>query len=180
MLGKFDTSGLRESFRLIRNQNEERYTPPKEKSAPKKKRNVSSDKYQSFLNKYWDLENSIETFNAQDLMYFFREKANENGVKYVIANMKRDLGIFKRLQANYTNQEICLMVEFMFCSEQDYLDRSRLQPTILVSSYCNTIYQDALLWLDDEYTPKTQYKRKSTKDREWGSPKSNKATIGEW
>ena len=76
----------------------------------------TSDPYSSFLEKYGNLSETVDSFKTQDLMYFFREKARESGVKYVIANMKRDMGIFKKLQENYTPREICLMVEFIFCS----------------------------------------------------------------
>ena len=59
------------------------------KGIPKKreKRNITSEKYSKFMEKYNDLENSYDKFKTQDLVYFFREKAREAGVKYVIANM---------------------------------------------------------------------------------------------
>ena len=143
----------------------------------------SSDPYSSFLDKYNRLADTIDEFKTQDLMYFFREKAKESGVKYVIANMKRDMGIFKKLQENYTPREICLMIEFIFCSNQNYLDISITQPTVLSSSWCNTIYRDSILWANDEYEPveKTVTKKERIKKREWQREVTGeKTTIGEW
>ena len=143
----------------------------------------SSDPYSSFLEKYHHLSETIDSFKTQDLMYFFREKARESGVKYVIANMKRDMGIFKKLQDNYTPREICLMIEFIFFSPQNYLDTSATQPTVLASSWCNTIYRDSLLWAEDAYEPVTKpvTKKEHIKKREWQREVTDeKATIGEW
>ena len=142
-----------------------------------------SDPYSCFLEKYKRLSSTIDEFKTQDLMYFFREKAKENGVKYVIANTKRDMAIFKKLQDNYTPREICLMIEFIFCSPQNYLDKTATQPTVLASSWCNTIYRDSLLWADDAYEPsvKTTSKKERIKKREWQREVTDeKATIGEW
>ena len=146
-------------------------------------RKPTSDPYSFFLSKYERLSETIDDFKTQDLMYFFREKARENGVKYVIANMKRDMGIFKKLQENYTPREICLMVEFIFCSDQNYLDVAVTQPTVLASSWCNTIYRDSLLWADDQYTPveRKTTNRESIQKREWQREVTGeKASIGEW
>lgn len=142
-----------------------------------------SDPYSSFLDKYNHLSETIDEFKTQDLMYFFREKARESGVKYVIANMKRDMGIFKKLQENYTPREICLMIEFIFCSNQNYLDITITQPTVLSSSWCNTIYHDSLLWANDEYEPveKAVTKKEHIKKREWQREVTEeKTSIGAW
>lgn len=143
----------------------------------------SSDPYSSFMDKYNHLQETIDEFKTQDLVYFFREKARESGVKYVIANMKRDMGIFKRLQDNYSIREICLMIEFIFCSNQNYLDITITQPTVLASSWCNTIYRDSLLWADDRYEPaeKVTTRKDRIKKREWQREVTEeKANIGEW
>lgn len=185
---------LMQEFREARNQSQESHqsnNPSFKKKKvltkvhplykPQKSRNVSSDKYQRFLERYWDLENHIEDFGTQDLMYYFREKARESGIKYVISNMKRDMGIFKRLLKDYTPSEVCLMIEFLFTSNQDYLDKTSLQPTILVSGWCNKIYQDSLLWLEDKYVPgRKSYSSSKTSNREWGDKSDDSVKIGEW
>lgn len=140
-----------------------------------------SDRSKDFQYKYEHLEDTIDSFTTSDLMYFFRKKAEECGVKYVIANVKRDMGIFKKLQENYSVQEICLMIEFIFMSDQNYLDKASTQPTVLISSYCNTIYRDSILWADDKYCPSVPKPRKMSKNREWTKEASKeRAKIGGW
>lgn len=145
--------------------------------------NVTSEKYSAFLGKYHDIENSYADFSTQDLLYFFREKAKESGYKYVITNFKRDMGIFKKVRENFEISEILLMIEFIFSEEQDYLDASITQPTILTSNWVNTIFKDSIDWANDSYishenrnTPKN-----SVKKREWKkTSEKEKLLIGEW
>lgn len=189
MRNKQDASDLLQAFRDSRNQAQEMYkdTPKKNKENSMSRGydrkkidrvNKSSDNYLNFLNKYENLDLHLDDFNTRDLMYFFREKAKEAGVKYVIANMKRDMGIFKRLQDNYSVREICLMIEFIFNSDQNYLDTSITQPTVLASNWCNTVYRDSLLWVDDKYFPK---EKKVPVTREWSNKTTEeKADIGGW
>lgn len=161
--------------------NVEKYHRPfKTGYSESRKRNVTSDRYASFLQKYEDIENTVDTFTTSDLMYFFREKAKESGVKYVIANMKRDLGIFKKLQSDYEPREICLMIEFIFFSEQTYLDKEITQPTVLSSTWCNTIYRDSIAWANDEYDPNMRPVKQKVV-REWkGDTSTDSAKVGDW
>lgn len=172
---------LMKSFRVARSQSLETYIPKKE-DKPKRGKSNSSSFYQAFLGKYYNLEENLDMLGTRDLMYFFREKANENDCKYVIANMKRDMGIFKKLKENYSNREICLMIEFIFESDQDYLTKETIQPTVLISTMCNRIYNDSMLWVDDKYTPGSSYKsKKRNMQREWQGGKDIEDTsIGSW
>lgn len=156
---------------------------PEGVEVPPQRVNASSDKYQSFLDKYDDLERFIDGFTPQDLMYYFREKAKEAGYKYHISNMKRDMGIYKKLLNSYSPKEVALMIEFIFFSEQDYLDTAHTQPTVLASSFVNTIYADAMLWAEDKYVPGPKPKKRLViKKREWSNtkPKEERSKIGEW
>ena len=134
--------------------------------------------YQSFLNKYNNIEETIDTFGTRDLVYYFREVSMECEHKYVVSNIKKDMAIFKRLQENYSSREICGMIEFLFRSEQDYLDKNRLSPNVLASSWVNTIYADTQLWLDDKYFPNSA--KKSKKQREWSESRNEDVEIGGW
>ena len=167
---------LLSEFRMSRGQSEEMVKetprPPKSKYTPCK------TPYDTFLVRYNDLENSIDKFGTRDLVYYFREIANEHGHKYVISNIKKDMAIMKRLRANFDNREICGMIEFLYESEQDYLDKTRLSPNVLASQWVNTIYADMKLWVDDLYVPNV---KKKTKDREWTAPiDESNSKIGEW
>lgn len=134
--------------------------------------------YQAFLNKYNNIEETIDTFGTRDLVYYFREVSMECEHKYVVSNIKKDMAIFKRLQENYSSREICGMIEFLFRSEQDYLDKNRLSPNVLASNWVNTIYADTQLWLDDKYSPNSA--KKSKKQREWSESRNEDVEIGGW
>lgn len=177
---KFNTD-LSKAFRKACGQSTESCSVTDIKGIPEKSKPENRDSqsagYSRFLAKYNDLEHSFVRFNTQDLVYFFREKSKEAGAKYVIANMKRDMGIFKRLQDNYSVEEILLMIEFIFSGDQTYLDIHRTQPTVLASNWINTIYRDSIDWANDCYTEKKTSKKIA--DREWKKSSSNKE-IGEW
>ena len=121
--------------------------------------------------------------STRELLYYFREKAQESGYKYVIANIKKDMAVMKRARENYENRDICAMIEFLYTSDQDYLDKETLSPNLLTSAWVNTIYYDTQKWLDDEYVPKSK-KTKHNSKREWQgkTPRSEESVtkIGEW
>lgn len=167
-------------FRASRGQCEE---APKQVTPPTRERKASSSPYDSFLRKYQNLEETVDKFGTRDLVYYFREIAEESGYKYTISNIKKDMAIMKRLRANYNNREICGMIEFLYESDQDYLDKNRLSPNLLASSWVNTIYADMKLWVEDKYIPRSvKSKSKSnTKQREWDrddAKTSNDVNIG--
>ena len=158
--------------------------PPKVTPAPpSRKKQTASTPYEGFLRKYNDLENSIDSMGTRDLVYYFREIAEEQGFKYVISNIKKDMAIMKRLKTNYSNREICVMIEFLYESDQDYLEKDRLSPNLLASSWVNTIYADMKLWVEDKYVPrgvKTK-KKNNIKQREWdNSTKSDDVVSSDW
>lgn len=182
---KFNTD-LSDCLRRARGQSTESSSTTNLKGVPerKSKRSTQSSSYSNFLAKYNDLENSFVRFTTQDLVYFFREKSRESGARYVIANMKRDMGIFKRLRENFEVSEILLMIEFIFSGDQNYLDIHRTQPTVLASNWVNTIYKDSVDWANDEYVPheeKSSQSKKTLSKREWSkSNNTDKSKIGEW
>lgn len=178
---KFNTD-LSDCFRKARGQSTESSSNTDIKGVPehKKRSNSGHSSYESFLLKYNNLEQNFDRFTTQDLVYFFREKSRESGARYVIANMKRDMGIFKRLKENFSIAEILLMIEFIFSGDQTYLNINRTQPTVLSSNWVNTIYQDSLDWANDSYVDKKTKPNVHTEKREWKKTKSNKTKIGEW
>ncbi len=169
-------NSLYDEFREFRGQSTE---APK-KDVPKKKTNGYSP-YDSFLRKYASLSDYIDGFGTRDLVYYFREISEENGFKYVISNIKKDMAIMKRLRDNYTNREICGMIEFLYESDQDYLQKDRLSPNVLASQWVNTIYADMKLWVEDAYVPHSVKKvsKRSKSQHEWdNSVMNNDTKIG--
>lgn len=165
---------LLESFRKLHKQIAVPEQKPKKKG---KARSGNATSYEKFMEKYLDLENNIGTFKPLDLLFFFREKAGEADIKYIISNQARDCGVFKNLLKKFTSEEICLMIEFLFNSEQTYLDKTRIQPTVLISGWCNTIYQDSLLWLDDKFVNKPKHNKPS---REFNKNENDTTSLGGW
>lgn len=167
----------------IKHQDTEPEKPQKKKPThvpPRSQRPQENNPYTTFLKKYNALEDNIDSFKTRDLVYYFREISEESGHKYVVSNIKKDMAIFKRLLENYTPREICCMIEFLYYSEQDYLEKDRVSPNLLASQWVNTIYADMKLWVEDKYTPKSKKKHKS---REWTAPvdeTTSKSVIGEW
>ena len=177
---------LTQAFLSLRNQaivhsDDKSINPDEVYGRPRKRVPTKGSGYDEFLHKYENLEEYFEDLNTKDLVFFFRQKAEEAGVKYTISNMKRDLGIFKKLRNDYDISEILLMIEFIFSGDQTYLDITHTQPTVLSSNWVNTIYPDSLLWAKDEYIDKKTIttKTKRNEKREWKSSKKKKK-IGEW
>lgn len=177
---KDNNKSLSENFRRLRNQFTTCDSSGLNNLPVKRERTAKKGgDYESFLYKYEHLDESISSFKTKDLCYFFREKACESGSKYVISNMKRDMGIFKKLQNDFEISEILLMIEFIFSGEQTYLDISITQPTVLTSRWVNKIYKDSVDWANDSYVDKKSITNNNISKREWKS--SNKKTkIGDW
>lgn len=158
---------LLDSFRESRNQVTEFYEEQKNNRREGAKK-ATLTKRQSFLKKYADLENTIEEFNSNDLVYYFETKSQEANKPYIVANMAKDSKIMKRLQKDFSNEEILVMIEFLFFSGQTYVK----DPTInvLASSWINTLKNDANKWLNGEFDPtksKTSKKKMIKKVREF-------------
>lgn len=175
-----NTKSVLSEFRNSRGQSEE--APKQQTVPPTRQRKTGNSPYETFYRKYQNLDETIDSLGTRDLVYYFREIAEEKGYKYVIANIKKDMAIMKRLRENYSNREICGMIEFLYESDQDYLDKDRLSPNILASSWVNTVYADMQLWVDDKYIPRSVQtkKKKSIKQREWDNSdaKKNGVSIG--
>lgn len=175
------TDDLLSTFRKARGQCELEYKEKREKPKSKQGSNLKVKKqgpYDSFLDKYNDLENCIDDFKPLDLVYFFAEKSREQGIKYVIANYAKETACAKKLLNNYSSREVCLMIEFLFESGQTYLNKASLSISVLTSSWCNKIYSDSMLWVDDKFVDRKSTKKTSA-SREWGD-NNRSVKIGEW
>lgn len=147
------------------------------KTAPKK-----TDFYSRYKKKLD--EEDFEKFNARDMWYFFKDTAENAGYKFIDNNMTVSMRNLKLcVTRGYEVIEVLNMIAFIYESEQDYLDKRDVKPSILISNWGSTIYKDTLDWLDDKYTPnsKKSNKHKNTRNREWKEPIDTSNTqIGEW
>lgn len=123
------------------------------------------DRYKYKLDK-----GNIESFNTRDILYFFKDLADENGCNYVIPNFQVEMAKVKNiLNKGYSPTDVVAMIEFLFTSGQTYLELKRLTPGILATGWCNRIYNDTQDWLEDNYDPNKDFKKstKNTRTREW-------------
>ncbi len=158
-------------------------------SAPKDRKSIKSsnfkkNKYDIFLEKYTHIEETIDTFTPLELLYLIRETAGERDYKYVITNVPKDLHMMKILCDRYSSREIWNMIDFLYNSDQDYLDKSKIGPNILISCWCNTIYPDSQRYIKGEYSSRINKQTKRAlqlKKREWSSSeKTDKKKVGDW
>lgn len=151
----------------------------KSRPTPPTPSNVMGNQYESYLIKYE--KGLLSKFSTRDIMYFFRDTANDNGVKYVIGNPKivmRNIKLAK--DRGYSTEDLLAMIEFLFTSGQTYLDKKTLHPGILLTNWCNKIYQDTQLWLEDKYDPNVTFS-KPKMTREWTDNNEDiKSNVGEW
>ena len=144
---------------------------------PKRERRQRTDEsYERYLRKAES--GRREEFNGLDLVYFFRDASRDAGYRYSISNITMESGCMKRLLEEYTPVEICHMVDFIFKSGQDYMNKATCSPHLMASNWRNTLYPDSRAWLAGEYgtNQSSQLKR-----REWGTKKQEPdVRIGGW
>lgn len=140
---------------------------------------VMGTQYEAYLKKYE--RGDLSKFSTRDIMFFFRDTANDNGAKYIIANGKVDMRNFKLAKdRGYSTEDILAMIEFLFTSGQKYLDVKTIHPGILLTGWCNKIYQDTQLWLEDKFDPNATFS-KTKLNREWTDNNTKiKSNVGEW
>lgn len=123
---------------------------------------------------------AIDEFNAADLVRYFRYCAQQNGIRYVISNWGKEVSQMKRLMkqhgGEFTNEEIITMIEFIFNSDQTYLDKRRTGIGIFTTNWLNKIFQDSQDWIRGEYSE--QRKPATTRPREWSGSKKSTVEIG--
>lgn len=155
-----DISGIISAFRESRGQVSS--PPPAEENVYRKR--ATNSYYEQFLKKCENLDKHIDKFSLYELVLYFREIATQNGYKYHI-NRGKDIGMMKHLKEDYSNREICGMIEFLYTSDQDYLEKDSLHIGLLCSGWVNTIYADMNKWVNDEYVPNKS--KKALKTHEW-------------
>lgn len=124
-----------------------------------------SESLKNFEARYSKIDDDIiEKFDTLDFVYYFQAKSEEFGVKYWVRNIARDRAVFRKLREHYTNKEITEMIDFVYLSNQNYLEKNRLAPTVLVSGWNPTIFADSQLWKEGKYKPKKDTKTVSEWD----------------
>lgn len=93
------------------------------------------------------------SFNSRDLLYFYKDIARYNNIRF-ISTTTTDIRYMKNLKEArkyLENVEIMLIIEFLYSSNQNYLDKETLHPGILLTGWINKLVKDTKLWLKGEY-----------------------------
>lgn len=143
-----------------------------EKPEPKKRR-TPQERFEDKMKR-----GAYDEFNSQDLVCFFRYCAERKGIRYV-SHWSRDASVMKKLMEEFSVEEIIMMTEFLFFSDQDYLDKKRLTVGIFSTGWLSRIYQDADDWVNDRYVPDSQKKKQAPAvQREWKGDKDEDVAVG--
>lgn len=146
----------------------------------KKLKENANTMYKIFLRKYENLEQYIDSLTSMDLVFYFIKVSEENGFSYFPVNKLKDIKIMKWLQEHMTNQEICSIIDFLYKSDQNYINRNYITPNILYSNWINKLYPDMKLWVAGEYQIKNKNKVNSKEwDAEKEGMKPNSVIIGD-
>ncbi len=117
-------------------------------------------------------ETDYSNYDASDFMRYWKAKAREKGVTYIAVKYK-DRAILKHLVANFKGEDIKLMMDYLWDSEEPInLKEGRLQyPSyglfLLSNGWLNSIYNKAVWWKSK--TP--------TNARGWESKTEEETTI---
>jgi len=112
------------------------------------------------------LENeAFNEFDHKDWFQYFLMKCNEQGIKYLVRNYAKDYAVIKSIMNELSPSMIKNMMDFLFDSDQDMIDKRTIGIWALSKGWINSVYQNTLLWIDGDYTPKRGAKR----NREWTS-----------
>lgn len=150
-----------------------------EQARKERKVHSTTNHYTKYVEKLSKRE--FDKFSSRDLLFYFKDKAKANGIRFVstVQNDIRYMNNLKQARKNYEVTELMVMMEFLFDSEQDYLDKHTLHPGIFVTQWVNTIYRDTELWIEDKYVPRSRSLdtrklklEEFKKNREWGDTKA--------
>lgn len=118
-------------------------------------------------------DENFEEFDHRDWYQYFVHKASEHGIRYLTKNYMKDYAIIKSILNEMNWSEMKLMIDFVFDSNQDIVEKRTVGVWIMSKGWINTTYNNALLWKEGKYRPKTAPKR----NREWtGEPELAEAS----
>ena len=144
-----------------------------EKARKERKVQSTTNHYAKYVEKL--NEERIEELTSRDILFFFKDTLKDKGIQFY-SNMQQDIkymACIKQAKQTYDNYALLGIIQFIFNSEQDYLDIRKVSPTILNSTWMNTLYADACDFAEGNYVPKSQKVTESKnvkqfkKQREW-------------
>lgn len=146
-----------------------------EQARKERKVHSTTNHYTKYVEKL--KEHRYEDFTSRDILFFFKDYTKKEGIPFY-SNLQQDIKYManiKQAMNTYSKQELLGIIQFIFISDQDYLDKRKVSPSILCSTWMNTLYADASDFANGEYVPKSQKKKlylnkkvdKFKEEREW-------------
>lgn len=111
-------------------------------------------------------------FDYKDWFQYFVHKADTHGIRYITRNYAKEYAIIKSILNEMSWTELKDMIDFVFDSNQDIVEKRTVGLWILSKGWINSIYQNTILWKEGKYKPKTAPKR----NREW-QPEVAEASV---
>ena len=118
----------------------------KGRDAKKKIKMSKMDKFNS------SKEHGIQDYNERDWVKYFSIKRSEAGVIYL--SRMHDVAIMKKLMKTVNAADIKLMIDFIFDSNQNIVEKKTASISLLSSSWYDTMYSNAKMWNAGTYKPK--------------------------
>lgn len=143
---------------------------PKTRIPPKSKPfSEGNNKFQTKLS-----EGLFNSFDKKDWVHYFIYKASTQGIVYKVGHHAREQAIMQSLAKDFTATDVKDMIDFIFDSTQDVVDKRTVGIWVLSKGWINTIYQNALLWKSGTYVSK-----KDSKGNKWAKPVRNREWVSE-
>ena len=85
-------------------------------------------------------------FNAGDLLFYYQYKADRKHIRCIITNKIAMKSVFSKLKKEFSQEEICTMIDYLFDSGQTFIEMPKATPFILYSGYTQRIWAEAMEW----------------------------------
>lgn len=175
-----DTESAENFFKNSEVKDDSKHNSKVQKILDSKKTKKPSKKAKSQVEQYEEKleEERFSEFNCGDLVRYFRDCAESVGIRYV-CNWGKDCKLVKNLlegeDFSFTSEEVALMSNFLFLSNQTYLDKKMLSVGIFTTGWLNKIYQDSQDWVKGKYKEEKQKKDKKKRQSDW---EENEVSLG--
>ena len=152
----------------------------RDKPAEQNPYGVEHNQYANYIKKI--RESKYFLFTPGNIYTHFVVTSKDNlGMNHAKPDRLKSLQVIKSALKERTAQDLILIIDFLFISEQETFNKKSLAPSILNSLAVHGILQDAILWKNGAYSPKKARLKKG--DYELIPETFNgvsKIRIGEW
>lgn len=133
---------------------------------------IQSKKMSVPLRKFhYKLENELfSEFDKTDWIFYFQMLYKEtNGIGYYINQQGwiKEKSIYNKLMKDYTPRDIKNLIDFIFYSNQDIMDKKQAGSYLFSKGWIQSVYQTSKLWENGMYESKAEQISGKKRQREW-------------